>query len=199
MHGIEQRIAAVLVLMAAMGPSSCHAAGDAENDDRPRRVPDCVYVGTPYDVATKMADLARPKKADRVCDPGCGDGRVLIMAAKRYGCRGTGYEINPRLAHQAMRIAKDRGVGDLVKVEVQDIFTVDYGDYDVVLMYLLPDMVLRLLPELEKLKPGSRIVAHDYGIGGIQADKTVTFVSNEDNVKHTVFLYTLPLKKESDP
>lgn len=197
MHGIEQRIAAALALMASLGLSTCNAAGQA--DGRSKRVPDCVYVGTPYDVATKMADLARPKKTDRVCDPGCGDGRVLIVAAQRYGCRGTGYELDPRLANQAMQIAKRRGVGELVSVEVKDIFTVDYDDYDVVLIYLLPDMVLRLLPELEKLKPGSRIVAHDYGIDGIQAEKTVTFVSNEDNVKHTLFLYVPPLKKENDP
>jgi len=195
MHGVEHRIAAVLVLTALFGLLSSSAAAEAQNDERPSRTPDCVYVGTPYDVATKMADLARPKKADLVCDPGCGDGRVLIMAAQRYGCRGTGYELDPRLANQAMRIAKNRGVGDLVKVEVKDIFTVDYSNYDVVLIYLLPDMVLRLLPELETLKPGSRIVAHDYGIDGIEPDKSVSFISNEDNVQHTVYLYTVPLKR----
>ena len=196
MHGIELRIAAALALLASPCLSTC---GRAQGDDHPGRVPDCVYVGTPYDVATKMADLAQPKKTDRVCDPGCGDGRVLIVAAQRYGCRGTGFELDPRLAKQAMQIAKRRGVGELVRVEVKDIFTVDYDDYDVVLVYLLPDMVHRLLPEFEKLKPGSRIVAHDYGIDGIQADRTVTFVSNEDNVQHTLFLYVSPLKKESDP
>jgi hypothetical protein len=65
-------------------------------------------------------------------------------------------------------------------------------------MYLLPGMILKLVPKLEKLEPGSRIVAHDYPIGGFKADKTVTMTSKEDSVKHTLFLYTLPLKKGSD-
>lgn len=192
MHGIEQRIAGGIVLAAFAG---LLVSSPAAGDERPNRTPDCVYVGTPYDVATRMADIARPKKGDLVCDPGCGDGRVLIMAARRYGCRGTGYELDPRLAKEAMRMAKSRGVGDLVNVEVKDIFTVDYSNYDVVLLYLLPDMVQRLLPELDQLKPGSRIVAHDYGIDGIEPDRRVSFISNEDNVEHTVYLYTVPLKK----
>lgn len=195
---ITDGMAAVLGLAAALSLSSCSAAVKDENDQRPNRVPDCVYVGTPYDVATRMADLARLRKGDRVCDPGCGDGRVLIVAAQRYDIRGTGFEIDPSLAHEANRNAQRRGVGDRVRVEVQDIFTAEYRDYDAVLMYLLPDMILRLLPELEKLKPGSRIVAHDYPIGGIEPDDTVTFVSNEDNVEHTVYVYTVPMKRSPE-
>jgi len=156
-----------------------------------------VYVGTPYDVAVKMVDVAGIRKGDVVCDPGCGDGRALITAAHRYGCRGTGFELDPRLAQEARQIAQRRGVGRLVDVQIKDIFTVDYRAYDVVLMYLLPDMIVRLLPELEKLKPGARIVAHDYGIRGIVPDRTVSFVSNEDNVEHTVFLYTIPLRRST--
>jgi hypothetical protein len=192
MHLLTDRVLAAFAVTLPLFLSSCSAAA---GDDRPSRTPDCVYVGTPYDVATRMADIARPKKSDLVCDPGCCDGRVLITAARRYGCRGTGYELDPRLAKEAMRSAKNRGVGDLVTVEVKDIFTVDYSNYDVVLMYLLPDMVLRLLPELEQLKRGARIVAHDYGIDGIEPDRRVSFISNEDNVEHTVYLYTVPLKK----
>jgi SAM-dependent methyltransferase len=167
-------------------------------DDASSRTPDCVYVGTPYDVAVKMVDVAGLKKSDRVCDPGCGDGRVLIAAARRYGCRGTGFELDPRLAGEARQIAAKRGVDRLVDVQIKDIFTVDYRDYDVVLMYLLPDMIVRLLPDLEKLKPGSRIVAHDYGIRGIAPDRAVSFISNEDNVEHTVYLYTVPLRKAAE-
>ena len=145
-----------------------------------------------------MVDVAGIRKGDLVCDPGCGDGRVLIAAAHRHACRGTGYELDPRLASEARRVAQRRGVDGLVDIQVKDIFTVDYRRYDVVLMYLLPDMIVRLLPEFEKLKPGSRLVAHDYGIRGVAPDKAVSFVSNEDNVEHTVYVYTLPLHKTGD-
>lgn len=183
-----------LGLLAAQG--RCAESVSAQSpDERPSRMPDCVYVGTPYDVATKMVDMAGLKRGERVADPGCGDGRVLIAAARRYGCQGTGYELDPRLAAEARQIAKKRGVSELVDIQIKDIFTVDYDQYDVVLMYLLPDMIARLLPEFEKLKPGSRLVAHDYGIRGIEPDRAVSFISNEDNVEHTVFLYTLPLRR----
>jgi SAM-dependent methyltransferase len=186
------------VTVLALGLSASRVSAQSTDDQRPSRVPDCVYVGTPYDVATRMVDLAGLKKGDRVVDPGCGDGRVLIAAARRYGVQGTGYELDPRLAAEARKIAQKRGVARLVDVQVKDIFTVDYEEYNVVLMYLLPDMITRLLPEFEKLKPGSRLVAHDYGIQGIEPDRAVSFISNEDNVEHTVYLYTIPLRRASE-
>ena len=188
----------VLGLVIAFGYYAGRTVAQPPDEDQPSRTPDCVYVGTPYDVAAKMADVAGIKNGDRVCDPGCGDGRVLIAAAQRYGCRGTGYELDPRLAAEARQIAKKRSVDRLVDVQIKDIFTVDYRPYNVVLMYLLPDMIVRLLPEFEKLKPGSRIVAHDYGIRGVYPDKTESLISNEDNVEHTIYYYTLPLRKESE-
>jgi len=194
MHSKRSKLTFCLALGLVLA-GSAYAVNAA--DDQPSRTPDCVYVGTPYDVAVKMVDVAGVAKNDVVCDPGCGDGRMLIAAARRCGCRGTGYELDPRLAHEARQIAERRGVGRLVDVQIKDIFTVDYRVYDVVLMYLLPDMIVRLLPELEKLKPGSRIVAHDYGIRGVVPDKTISFVSNEDNVEHTVYLYTLPLRRST--
>lgn len=198
MHAECRVVSIALGMVIACGSCPGRSAAQAPDDDEPSRTPDCVYVGTPYDVATKMVDVAGLKKGDVVCDPGCGDGRVLIAAAHRCGCRGTGYELDPRLANEARQIAKKRGVDRLVEVQIQDIFTADYRGYDVVLMYLLPDMIVRLLPELEKLKPGARIVAHDYGIQGVVPDKTLSFLSNEDNVQHTVYLYTLPLHKASE-
>lgn len=162
------------------------------------KTPDCVYVGTPNDVVEKMVEMAGIKKTDLVYDPGCGDGRMVITAAKKHGCRGIGYEIVPKLLEEGKKLAKKRKVDHLVKIEDKDIFKADYSDGNVVLMYLLPEMIVRMKPQFEKMKAGSRIVAHDYAIKGVKPDKTVTMKSNEDNVEHTLYLYTLPLKPKKE-
>ncbi len=183
----------VLVGLAALS----QVASSAEKaTEAPRRTPDCVYVGTPSDVVAKMLEMAKITKEDVVCDPGCGDGRMVIAAAKRYGCRGIGYEIDPKLAAEARKLVQKRKVEDLVKIEEKDIFTVDYRGNSVIVMYLLPDMIVKLIPQFEKLKPGSRIVAHDYPIRDIAPNTKIDFHSNEDNVEHTLYSYTVPLKKE---
>lgn len=175
-----------------------HAASAAEQAaEAPRRTPDCVYVGTPSDVVAKMLEMAKITKDDVVCDPGCGDGRMVIAAARRYGCRSIGYEIDPKLAAEARKLVQKRKVEHLVKIEEKDIFTVDYRGNTVIVMYLLPEMIVKLLPQFEKLKPGSRIVAHDYPIRNVKPDAKIEFHSNEDNVDHTLYSYTVPLKKES--
>lgn len=174
----------------------CAARAAEGGSDETNRTPDCVYVGTPYDIVDKMLEMAQVSKRDLVIDPGCGDGRIAIGAARRYGCRAIGYEIDPPLAAAARRIAQKRKVGGRVSIKEQDIFTVDYRKATVIAMYLLPDMIVRLIPEFDKLQPGSRIVAHDYGIDGVKADAEEEVFSNEDNSSHRVFLYTVPLKKE---
>jgi protein-L-isoaspartate O-methyltransferase len=170
-------------------------AKPASESQTPAKTPDCVYVGTPHDVVDKMLEMAKITKDDVVYDPGCGDGRIVTAAAKRYGCRGVGYEIDPNLAAEARRLAKKRKVDHLVRIMEQDIFIVDYSPATVIEMYLLPEMIVKLLPQLEKLKPGSRVVAHDYPIRGAAADNSVEVTSSEDGVKHSLYLYTLPLKK----
>jgi hypothetical protein len=93
-----------------------------------------------------------------------------------------------------MANVKKNGVGDLVTIAEQDIFTVDLREADVLLLYLLPELNKKLLPQFEKLKRGSRIVTHDYDIEGIEPDQSISITSNEDNASHTLFLYTAPLK-----
>jgi len=182
--------------LAAGAALYCWADKAAEKPSKPARPADCVYVPTPHDVTAKMLELAGVKKTDLVYDPGCGDGRIVITAAKKYGCKGIGFEINPDLVREARQNAKKRQVDHLVEIKQEDIFTLDYSKASVVAMYLLPGMITKLLPRLEQLKPGARIVAHDYFIAGVKADKVVTLTSNEDNVKHTIYSYTVPLKKE---
>ncbi len=185
---------AILILAACtLSPAS---GGRDQDDPKPMRAPDVVYVGTPYDLVSKMLKMAQVKKSDRVYDLGCGDARILVLAALKYGCRGTGYDIDPDMVLASRNNAKKHRVENLVKIVQADIFTVDLSKADVIPIYLLPEMNQKLLPQFAKLKPGSRIVCHNYELEGIVADKTVHVVSNEDNADHTLILYTTPLKQK---
>jgi 16S rRNA A1518/A1519 N6-dimethyltransferase RsmA/KsgA/DIM1 with predicted DNA glycosylase/AP lyase activity len=191
-----RKIALVVALSGLFAVCSSMARAADKASPKPPRTPDCVYVGTPQDVVYRMIELAEIRKGDLVCDPGCGDGRLVIAAARRHDCRGIGYEIDPGLAKEARQIARQRGVAHAVRIEEQDIFTVDYSRVDVIVAYLLPNMITRLVPAFEKLKPGSRIVAHDYPMAKIVPERIVTMTSNEDNVEHTIYIYRTPLKPE---
>jgi SAM-dependent methyltransferase len=161
------------------------------------RTPDVVYVGTPYDVVSKMIRLAGVKKQDAVYDLGCGDGRMVILAAEKHACRGTGYDIDPERVAAALANVRRHRVTHLVSIVQQDILTLDFGNADVLLLYLHPDLMKKLLPQFEKLKPGARLVSHEYAVPGCEADAALRVTSNEDNVSHTIFLYTVPLRPSS--
>ena len=169
-----------------------------ENTDEPifMQTPDVVYVGTPYDIVSQMLHMADVKKDDIVVDLGCGDARMLVLAAQKYGSKGIGYEIDPVMVRESRKNAAKNNVSDLVKIIQADIFTVDISDADVLPIYLLPEMNLRLVPQFETLKLGSRLVFHNYDLEGYVYDKKIEVISNEDNSKHTLWLYTTPLKKE---
>jgi len=160
------------------------------------RSPDVVYVGTPYDIVSKMLQMAQTKKGDMVYDLGCGDGRMLVLAAQKYGCRAVGYDIDPERVNESIANAARNNVEKLVTIIQADIFTLDLRKADVIPMYLLPEMNKKLLPQLDQLKKGARIVTHDYDLDGIVSDKTVTVTSNEDNASHILSLYTTPLKRK---
>ena len=160
------------------------------------KTPDVVYVGTPYDLVSEMLHLAQVKKDDLVVDLGCGDARMLVLAAQKYGSRGIGYDIDPDMVRASRRNIESGNVADLVTIIQADIFTVDISKADVLPLYLLPEMNLKLLPQIETLKPGSRLVMHNYDLEGIVPDKKVEVISNEDNSSHTLYLYHTPLKKE---
>jgi SAM-dependent methyltransferase len=161
------------------------------------RGPDVVFVGTPYDIVSAMLEMADIKKTDLVYDLGCGDGRILILAAQKYGARGVGYEIDPEYVVRARQNVERNNLQDMVKIIQADIFTLDLSEADVMPLYLHPDMMSRLVPQVEKMKPGSRIVAHEYGFPDIyKPDRRVTVISNEDQAEHILMLYTLPLRRE---
>jgi SAM-dependent methyltransferase len=162
------------------------------------RAPDVVYVGSPHDIVAKMLEIAQVKKEDILYDPGCGDGRICVAAATKYGCKAIGFDLNPVRIRESLENVKRHGVEKLVRIERKDIFTVDFGEATVVTLYLLPWMNKKLVPQLQKMKDGTRIVAHDYSIEGYLPDKTITMTSKQDAVEHYIYLWTLPLKPDPD-
>lgn len=162
---------------------------------KPIRTPDVIYVPTPYDVVDKMLELAKVKKGDVVYDLGCGDGRIVVTAAKKYGVKAVGFDIDPQRIKEARENVKKNRVEDLVRIEEKDIFTLDLRDATVITLYLLPRLNVKLIPQLEKLKPGCRIVSHDFDMEGVIPDKVVHFKSANGH-EHTIYLWTTPLKKE---
>jgi precorrin-6B methylase 2 len=173
----------------------CRAADVAEKAKTPAHEPDVIFVPTPDEVVTKMLELCEPKKTDLVYDLGCGDGRIVVAAAKKYGCHAVGYDVDPQRIKESLENVKKNKVEDLAKIEQKNIFELDLSKANVITLYLLPDLNVKLIPQLEKLKPGSRIVSHDFDMKGVKPDKVVT-VTSKDGAEHTVYFWTTPLKKE---
>jgi SAM-dependent methyltransferase len=136
---------------------------------------DVPYVPTPQEVVDKMLDLARVGKNDTLFDLGCGDGRIIVTAAKARGARGTGIDIDPVRIAEATDNAKKAGVSDRAKFRVGDLFKTDFSTATVVTLYLLPNINAKLRPQLWKqLKVGTRVVSHAFDMGSEwPAEKTV--------------------------
>jgi ribosomal protein L11 methylase PrmA len=141
-----------------------------------------------------MLELAKVKKGDVVYDLGCGDGRIVVTAAKKYGCKAVGFDIDPERIKESRENVKKNKVEDLVQIRQKDIFTLDLSKANVVTLYLLPRLNVKLIPQLEKMKPGSRIVSHAFDMAGVKPDTTETVTV--DGSEHTIYLWTVPLKKE---
>lgn len=188
--------AIVLSLCVSVVPIGARA-GEQATEEEPKfiRTPDVIYVPTPYDVVRKMLEIAEVKKGDVVYDLGCGDGRIVVTAAKKYGVKAVGFDIDPERIKEAKENVQKNKVEHLVRIEQKDIFTLDLSEATVVTLYLLPQLNVKLIPQLEKLKPGSRIVSHDFDMAGVIPDKVVQFKSNNGQ-EHTLYLWTTPLKKE---
>jgi len=172
--------AACLVLLSAATPGCARAPGSV--------VPD---VRTPPVVVVEMLRLASVTSSDVVYDLGSGDGRIVITAAQEFGARGVGLEIEPDLVAEAERNARWAKVADRVRFVQQDIFEADLSEATVVTMYLGIDVNLRLRPKLlAQLKPGSRIVSHDFPIGDWKPERVVKF-QGPDRV-HVLSLWIVP-------
>jgi len=133
---------------------------------------DVPFITTPDNVTLEMLEAAKVAAGDHVIDLGSGDGRIVITAARRFGATGLGVELVPDLVSRSLANARIAGVADRVEFRVQDLFQTDLSAATVITMYLLPEVNLRLRPELLKLKPGTRIVSHDWDMGDWQPDRT---------------------------
>ena len=159
---------------------------------------DVVYVPTPQVVVNRMMSMARVGPADFVIDLGSGDGRQLITAVAKFGAKGgRGYDLDDELLRQAGENAKKQGVADRVTFTRQNMFETDVSAASVITLYLLPDLNLKLRPKLlAELRPGSRVVSHDYNMGDWQADEAVTMQVPEKQVGNPgvsyVYLWVVP-------
>lgn len=154
------------------------------------------YVRTSEKVVERMLELAQVGPDDVVYDLGCGDGRIVVAAAKKFGCRGFGYDIDPERVAEARENARRSGVEHLVQFEQRDIFTLELSPASVVTLYLLPRLNVKLIPQLEKLAPGARIVSHDFDIAGIEPDEVVTMENDEHDLEAVLYLWKAPLKQK---
>ena len=160
---------------------------------QPLRSPDVIFVPTPQEVVDAMLKLAKVSKNDVIYDLGSGDGRIPITAAKTYGARGVGIDIDPTRIKEATENLKTSGMGDRVKFLNQDLFTTDISEATVVTLYLLPSLNVKLIPKLNKeLKPGTRIVSHAFDMS---ADGTERKPRETLNVNgRTVYFWTIPIQ-----
>ncbi len=147
------------------------------------------YVPTPQDVVERMLALANVTAKDTLYDLGCGDGRIVVTAAKKYGARGVGVDINPDRIKESKANAKAAGVEHLVEFRLQDAMTVDVSPATVVTLYLLSSSNAKLRPILTRqLKPGARIVSHAFSMGDWEPAKTDTFTDSGGS-QRTLYLW----------
>jgi SAM-dependent methyltransferase len=175
-----------LILILAAGTFGFAQAPAAKRPDAPQLAP---YVPTPQDVVDRMLALANVAKSDVVFDLGCGDGRIPITAAKKFGARGVGVDIDPQRIAEANANAKAAGVEHLVSFKLQDAMTTDVSGATVVTTYLLSASNLKLRPRLTaQLKPGSRIVTHSFSMGDWTPAKSDSF-TDASGRSRIVYLY----------
>lgn len=154
------------------------------------RTPDVIFVPTPNDVVNKMLEMAKVTAKDVVYDLGCGDGRIVITAAQRYGCRGVGIDIDPERIREATENVQRAKVSDKVRFIQGDLFEADISEATVVTLYLLTELNLKLKPKLMKdLRPGTRVVSHAFAMGDWKPERT------EQVNGASVYLWRIPPRK----
>lgn len=157
---------------------------------RALRSPDVPYEPSPPEVVQAMLKLGQIKSGNVVYDLGCGDGRVVIAAVKKLGARGVCVDIDPKRIAEARQNAAKAGVTDRMRFLNQDLFTTDFSDADVVMLFLWPNVNLALRPKLQKeLKPGTRVVSHEHTMGDWKPEETLRIT--EGGHTHPVYLWTI--------
>jgi cyclopropane fatty-acyl-phospholipid synthase-like methyltransferase len=157
------------------------------------------FAPTPMPVVEEMLRLANLSAGQRLYDLGSGDGRILIGAARDYGALGIGYEIDPQLIVLSEQKAKEAGVDPLVQVLADDLFSADLSGADVVTLYLSPAMNRRLIPQLMMMRPGARIISHQYALPGVRQQTLVTLPASPGSSNdHMIYMWVAPLELEEE-
>lgn len=182
-RGVAGLMVAVALLTAAGSPAIAR-----NSEAQPSLAP---FVPTPQDVVEKMLAMAQVSGKDVVYDLGSGDGRLVITAAKKYGARGVGIDIDPARIAEGKANAKAAGVEGQVEFRQQDALAADLSQATVVTLYLLSSSNVKLRPRLlQQLKPGARIVSHQFGMGDWAPDKVETF-TDTNGTSRTLYLWTV--------
>ena len=188
MNGMKRMLVKALLLSVFAPPAAWAQEGKG----------DVVYVPTPQIVVDEMLNMAKVGPKDFLIDLGSGDGRIVITAAKKFGTRGFGVDLDPVLVKEARDNAKREGVADRVEFREENLFTTDLSPATVITSYLLPEMNVKLRPVLMSLKPGTRVVTHDYDVDGWYPDDEKTISVPEKNVgdpgKSYIFFYIVPAR-----
>jgi SAM-dependent methyltransferase len=174
------------------------AAACGQQTQAPKREPDVPYVPTTDQAVSAMLKLAGVKKNDIVYDLGCGDGRIVVAAARDFGARGVGIDINPVRIKEAKTNAAKAKVESLVRFEENDLFQADFHEATVVTLFLLPAINLKLRPRLiEQLRPGTRVVSNTFDMGDWKADQEarVDDSDEETGLSQRLFLWVVPERK----
>jgi precorrin-6B methylase 2 len=198
----KQRVICLAVVMslvwsgAAFYGAQDTATKQKTDTKKPKKTePDVIFVPTPQPVVDAMLKLAKLKKGEMVYDLGCGDGRIVVTAAK-MGAKGKGFDVDPRRIKESKENVKKNKVEKEVQIIQEDIFELDLKEADVITLYLLPRLNVKLIPQLDKLRKGVRIVSHSFNMEGVEPDKEETV--DVDGSGHTIYLWTTPLKKTGD-
>jgi len=180
---------------AGLVAATLFAAVTTAQGERTRRIPDVPFVPTSDEAVQAMLKLANVQKTDVVYDLGCGDGRIVIAAARDFGARGVGIDIDPLRIAEAKQNAEEAGVEKLVRFEENDLFEADIHEASVVTLFLLSGVNLKLRPKLLKdLKPGTRIVSNTFDMGDWKPEKEITIGDPAESsyLSHRLFLWTVP-------
>ena len=181
---------------AILTPTALLTLTPGHGQEKAIREPDVIYVPTPNEVVDKMFELADVRPGEILYDLGCGDGRIPVLAAKKFGVRTWGFDINPVRVKESLENVKKNRVENLVTIKLQDIFELDLSKADVITLYLLPRLNVKLIPQLDKLKPGCRIVSHDFNMEGVRPKREINFRPSDGSREHRVYLWVTPLEKE---
>jgi precorrin-6B methylase 2 len=195
---------ALVVALLGLGAVGGFAADEKkdkkkEDDTKIEKEPDVIFIPTPQEVVERMLEEAKLKKADVVYDLGCGDGRIVLTAARKYGCKAFGCDIaKDRIKECEDNKKKEKAeTQKLVTFEHKDLFKMDVSKATVVTLYLLPEMNDKLVPALSKMKPGSRIISHAFELEKYVPDRTIVHKTKDDR-EYDIYVYTIPLKLKKE-